>query len=65
MDPESWTDEDWGSFARWMRGRVDLLGASRGAAVLGFVLGFVVLVWGWVRRKQLGQFFEQLEQFYG
>lgn len=55
MEPEKWTDADWRAFVDWCRSRVDLLGDSVWTQPLAFVLGVLVLVWGWWRREQLVQ----------
>jgi hypothetical protein len=56
---EEWTDADWRDFidSCWSRTRV--LGTESWSRICGILLGIILIVWGWWRRRKLFQFIEQ------
>lgn len=57
-EPTEWTHEDWSNFIDSWRSRIDLLGTPFWTKLGAIVLSFVLLVWGFFRRKSLLQQFQ-------
>jgi hypothetical protein len=54
--PSEWSNEDWRDLTDSWRSHIDLLGTPFWTRIGAIILSFVLLIWGWLRRKQLLQF---------
>jgi hypothetical protein len=55
-EPGEWTDENWRDFLSSCWRSAHLLGTQVWTEVFYFVIGIILIVWFWRRRKQLLQY---------